>query len=60
MSVTEDYMIPLVFPNMVLKCRPGAQNTSFLHNLFRLYMWGHINNGYCCMTKSDLQNDVKI
>ena len=60
MSVTEDYKIPLVFPNMVVKCRPGAQNSTFLRNLFGLCMWGHISNGYCCMTKSDLRNDVKI
>ena len=61
MSVTDDCKIPVKFPKMAVgKRRPGAQNSSFLRNFFGLCMWGHISDGYCWMTKSDLRKDFKI
>ena len=61
MSFIDKYKISAEFPTMEGDKRsPGAQNSSFLHNFFGLYMWGHIRKGYCWMTKSDLRNNVNI
>ena len=42
------------------KHRSEANNNAFLHNVFGLCLWSHINLGVCWMTGSDLNNSVKI